>query len=156
MRWGKVKLFPAEKNPALKKELRTEDIQSHYWPARDFGATTNGFTNNLALGRLVLNGVGNNSLFRFFGTGTSNALYVDYLDLQNSATNNDTALSIAPNLVIYFANASVPPAKLNGRHGGRLRWVSTYAGPNSFTNIFYASTMQTYTFNLPLAQATEL
>ncbi len=127
----------------------------HYWPAGDFGATTNGFTNNLALGRLVLNGIGNNSLFRFFGTATSNALYVDYLDLQNSATNYDTALSIAPNLVIYFANASVPPAKLNGRHGGRLRWVSTYAGPNSFTNIFYASTMQTYTFNLPLAQATD-
>jgi len=38
LRWGKVKLFPAAKNPALAKELRTENIQSHYWPARETDA----------------------------------------------------------------------------------------------------------------------
>jgi hypothetical protein len=38
LRWGKVKLFPAEKNLALKKELLTENIQSHYWPARETDA----------------------------------------------------------------------------------------------------------------------
>lgn len=38
LRWGKIKLFPAEKNPALKKELLAENIQSHYWPARETDA----------------------------------------------------------------------------------------------------------------------
>jgi hypothetical protein len=33
--------------------------------------------------------------------------------------------------------------------------VSTYAGPNSTTNIFYNSTMKSYAFNLPLALATD-
>src|SRR5262249_13267336 len=114
-----------------------------------------GFTNNLALGRLILDGA-EFSLFTFSGAGTNSALYVDFLDLRNNATNYDTALQINPGLTIYFANASVPPPKLDARAVGRLRWASGFAGPNSSTNIFYPAYNKTYTFNVALAQSKDL
>ncbi|HEY2953194.1 MAG TPA: hypothetical protein VGK40_11450, partial [Verrucomicrobiae bacterium] len=121
----------------------------HIWAAENRGADPSGFTNNLALGRLILDGA-DLSLFTFSGAGSNDALYVDFLDLRNNATNYDTALQVNPGLTIYFANASVPPNKLDGRQGGRLRWVSGFAGPNSSTNIFYPAYNKTYTFNVAL------
>jgi hypothetical protein len=129
-------------------------IVKHLWAAEDRGATTTGFTNNAALGWLVLNGRPY-SQFDFGGTGASNALYVDYLELRNNATNYTTALNIQPNMRIYFANANLPPEKLNGRFGGRLRWVSSFAGPNSSTNLVMPSG-KVYAFNSVLAQSEEL
>ncbi len=126
----------------------------HVWAAENRAADASGFTNNLALGRLILDG-GLFSLFTFSGGGTNDALYVDYLDLRNSATNYDNALQINPGLTIYFANASVPPEKLDGRQGGRLRWVSNFAGPNSSTNIMYPSG-SIFTFNIALVQSRDL
>jgi hypothetical protein len=127
---------------------------SHYWPATNLGAVSAGFTNNLALGKLILDG-GDGSLFRFYGQGTNNALYVDYIDLLNAATNFNTLFAIAPNLTIYFANANVPVSKLDGAAGGRFRWVSSYTGPLSSTNITYPSG-NTYTFNIALVTSNDL
>jgi hypothetical protein len=57
-------------------------------------------------------------------------------------------LQIDPNLIIYYAAAKVgftppksngisqlPEEYLNGQFGGRLRWVSDFAGPNSSTDV---------------------
>lgn len=126
----------------------------HFWAGTNLGAVAAGYTNNLALGKLILDG-GDSSLFRFFGRGTNNAIYVDYLELVNAATNHNALLAIAPNLTIYFANTSKQADKLDGELGGRLRWVPSFAGPLSSTNITYPSG-NTYTFNIALVSNKDL
>lgn len=107
----------------------------HTWAGEDRGATVAGFSNNAAIGQLALS-VGYDSLLTFAGASTTpgetNALYVDYLELDASVAGNLAAtLNIAPNLIIYFANANVPVETLDGQFNGRLRWVRNFAGPNS-------------------------
>lgn len=119
----------------------------HAWAGDDRGAVPGGFQNNTALGRLTLDGSSSVSLFTFTGTGTSNALYVDYLELRNFATNinaggNLSALNVEPNMVVYYAQAvagGVSVAeRLDFSNDGRLRWVPGYAGIYSATNVVYA------------------
>lgn len=119
-------------------------VIDHHWPATNFGKTTAGFSNNLALGKLVINTtniLGQPYLVRFFGTTTNSAMYVDLLDLRGSITNEDLALhlEIDTNLTIYFANATpsvehVLAAVTNASTTnlrGRLQWVPDFTGPNS-------------------------
>jgi hypothetical protein len=115
------------------------------WAAEDRGCSTAGFTNDAAMGRLILDG-SDDSLFTFTGTGANNAIYIDYLELRNFMTNRDAAgnfigLQIDPNMKVYFAQAvenGVSIAeKLDGQNGGRLCWVSAYAGMYSGTNVVY-------------------
>ncbi|MFO1499411.1 MAG: hypothetical protein U1G07_13615 [Verrucomicrobiota bacterium] len=51
--------------------------------------------------------------------------------------NNDlgAGLEIDDNMVIYFASASVPAEQLDGQLGNRLRWVSSFKGPNSAVDV---------------------
>ncbi len=126
----------------------------HLWAAEDRGANPSGYTNNAAVGQLTLTGT-NSTLFSFSGTGVSNALYVDYLALENNATNFSDAIEIAPNLVIYFADASVPAEKLDGKANGHLRWVSSFVGPFSSTNILYPNG-RFYTFNRAIVASNDL
>jgi len=119
----------------------------HYWPGVDLGTVAAGYTNNEAVGQLVLK-EGNDTEFSFHATGASNAMYVDLLDLSQCPDFlNPDVLTIDPNYVIYYAAAklpasfSVPPNSngipqepeefLNGQLGNHLRWVSSFAGPNS-------------------------
>jgi hypothetical protein len=123
----------------------------HYWSALDLGNTTAGYTNNLALGQLVLV-EGQSSEFIFGGTGASNAIYVDLLDLSQCPDFNDSdVFTIAPNLVIYYAAAKLPTSftvppnadgipqepeeYLNGKFGGHLQWVNSFVGPNSSVDV---------------------
>lgn len=108
----------------------------HIWSGEDRGATPEGFTNNASLGRLVLDGTPF-TLFTFQGPDSRNpyALYVDFLDLTNSAVDVAASLNIATNFTIYFADASVPPDELDGALEGRLRWVQTQAGLFSGVNV---------------------
>jgi hypothetical protein len=113
----------------------------HSWPAEDRGASVAGFNNNLALGKLTLDGAAN-TLFHFNPGGgkTRAALYVDYLELLNNATNftgTNSAFNIATNMTIYFANANLSPSKIEANPG--LVWVKDFAGPLSSTNIVYPS-----------------
>ena len=132
----------------------------HVWAGQDFGATVTGYSNNAAIGKLILDAPVANSLFQFDGAGVSNAMYVDDLELRDSATNFDGsqvfALGIGPNLVIYYAQAMVNGTsvaeKLNHLNGNRLRWVPAYAGHFSSTNIVYPDGT-TNTFNAALAQS---
>jgi hypothetical protein len=110
----------------------------HVWAGEDRGPTAAGYENNTAIGRLVIEG-NLNSLHNFTGASANNALYVDFLDLRNGATNVDAALSIASNLKIYFAAANLPVEQLDGKFNGRLRWAKSFAGPNSTTNLTLAN-----------------
>ena len=136
----------------------------HSLAGADRGVSVSGFSNNLALGRLLLNGGNAASLFTFAGAGTSNALYVDYLGLVNAATNINASgdlalLQIDPNLVIYYAQAVAGgisvAERINNANGGRLRWVPTYAGIYSSTNLVYPDG-STNTFNAALVQSQNL
>ncbi len=119
----------------------------HVWAGADRGATPAGFLNNTALGNLVLTPGDLEDLFPplflFAGADANNGLYVDTLDLSQLADYAEE-LQIEPNLVIYYAAAKLgftpPPTNgaaqqpeeyLNGQFGGRLQWVSGFAGPNS-------------------------
>lgn len=129
----------------------------HYWSGLDLGVSAAGYSNNVALGQLVLveggnDGAGSESQLSFHATGSSNAVYVDLLDLSECPDFLDpTVLTIDPNFVIYYAAAKLPstftippngsgiPQEaeefLNGQFGGHLRWVSSFAGPNSSVDV---------------------
>jgi hypothetical protein len=138
---------------------------THFWPARDRGPVNTGFSNNLALGHLVLDGA-EDAVFRFGGTRPNRALYVDYLELANYATNYvgpNRSLRVDTNLVIYFANASVPAAKLTNAYPGRVQWISSFTGPLSTTNITCLCsnadgtfTATIYAMNIALATSKDL
>jgi hypothetical protein len=99
----------------------------------------------------------------FTGTGTSNAIYIDYLELRDQATNLDThgnpiAFTNSPNLVIYYAQAVMEGVSvaelLNHENNNHLRWVPAYAGHFSSTNLFYAGS--TNTINIALAESRDI
>ncbi|MBP8258306.1 MAG: hypothetical protein KA118_01420 [Verrucomicrobia bacterium] len=126
----------------------------HTWAGEDRGATAAGFSNNMAIGRLTLDGA-NLSTFAFSSPGARNALYVDYLNLQNRATNILDSLEVATNMTIYFAAANLPVEDLDGQLDGRLRWVSQYAGPNSTVTITTPDG-QTFDVNASLPTSTRI
>ena len=142
------------------------------WAGQDRGVSVSGYTNNAAVGQLVLDALGATSQFKFSGAGTSNALYVDKLVFQDQATNGintsfdfSANVFINTNLMIYFAEAEVgghsiaakiDAASKSGRNnGGRLRWVPAYAGYFSATNLFYPDG-STNTANAALASSTTI
>jgi hypothetical protein len=103
----------------------------HTWAGLDRGPVAAGFKDNMALGRLVLR-TGLDTLHSFHGIATNNALYVDILDIRGitNVADVEAVLQIDPNFTIYFADSgtNLPPAQLDGLLGGRLRWVSGFAG----------------------------
>ncbi|MCX6902301.1 MAG: hypothetical protein NTW03_02235, partial [Verrucomicrobia bacterium] len=146
---------------------------THVWPARDLGPSGAGYSNNLVVGKLVVDSQGYNTI-RFQGPSATGryAIYVDYLELLNDATNiiswdpGIQPFDIATNFTIYFANSSIPPKKLDGAVDGRLVWVHEFtgkydfAGPYSQTNIVYydgfGNPYETNVFNIALASDPDL
>jgi hypothetical protein len=133
-------------------------LVANVWAGQNRGVSNAGYTTNSAVGRLILDALGASSKFRFTGASVSNAMYVDYLELAGYATNFDgsgnlKALTIDPNITIYFAQAMINgdsvAEKLDGKNSGRLRWVSSYAGYYSSTNLVYGG--YTNTVNAALA-----
>ena len=118
------------------------------WAGEDRGYSVTGYANDAAVGQLVLTaqGVPPHTTWYFTGTGASNAIYVDCLQLFNYATNHDagynlTNLQFNTNMVIYYAQAlsgGVSVAeKLNGKNSNHLRWVPAYAGTFSSVALVY-------------------
>ena len=133
------------------------------WAGADRGCSEAGFTDNTALGSLVLDG-GNQSLFTFAPVGANNAMYVDRLELTNSAIGRDdsgnlTGIQILPGMKIYFAQALANGVsiaeKLNGRNDGAFCWVSGYAGFFSSTNMTYPNGL-TYRVNAALVESCDI
>jgi hypothetical protein len=138
----------------------------NYWAGKDYGSTPNGFANNAALGRLILDGQDGGSLFAFFCTDLTNALYVDLLELKDATTNADSVgdfvgVFLQPNFTIYYgdavANGQSIAYQLNGRYGlsgtngGQFLWVSNYnTGFFSSTNVTYKDGSGTHRLNRAL------
>lgn len=131
----------------------------NYWAGNDRGCWPNGYVNNAALGRLILDGPDGGTLFTFLRTGPTNALYVDLLEFKDFTTNSTSGnvpgsldipgVRIDTNFTIYYAQAIVDgrsiAEKLNGGYGvddtngGRFCWVSNYnIGFWSSTNVVYS------------------
>ena len=134
------------------------------WAGNDFGVSSAGYTNNMAIGHLILDaqGAAPGTLFTFNGTGASNAIYVDRLELRDFASyiyhngTNMPALDFNSNLVIYYAdaiddNVGDVSEVINGKNNNHLRWVPTYAGHFSSVNVVYAGV--TNAVNIALAQS---
>jgi hypothetical protein len=78
----------------------------HVWAGENRGPTAAGFSNNMALGRLIIR-TAFDSLHTFGGVSANNALYTDILQIQGPGTNDiQSALQIDPNFRIYFSNSS--------------------------------------------------
>jgi hypothetical protein len=125
----------------------------HVWAGQDRGASAAGYSDNTAIGKLILTPRNTTPaqapLFFFRGADGQNGLYVDLLDLTGLGTNYLSYLEIDPSLTIYYAAATLgftPPPNsvgipqepeefLDSQFGGRLRWVSSFAGPNSSVDV---------------------
>jgi hypothetical protein len=130
------------------------------WSGKDAGRVPDGFADNLAVGRLILDGTNPSRKFNFVGASANNAIYVDSLEFRDFTTNTDAngnfpSISIAPGMKVYYAQALMNGVsiaeKLNGKNGGGFEWVSNYAGVYSSTNMFYPSDGNTHIFNEALA-----
>ena len=166
--WSVTGGFRMASRPATPGDLLGTRIESHsgsfvqnthQWAGLDRGNTNTGYVNNLALGRLVLDGVLLNR-FRFKGVSTNNALYVDYLELRTNGVPNSRSadyigsFAIDPGFMIYFADSNLDPIALSGLGGGRIKWVSSYVGAESGTNLLYPNGI-TYRFNAALVRSME-
>lgn len=140
------------------------------WPGEDRGQSPDGFANNLAVGRMILNVDGNGGVINFTALNGNGALYVDSLEFQGGTTNTDAngnpaSIAIQSGMTIYYAQAlqnGVSVAeKINGKfgaaggNGGRFLWVSNYAGVYSSTNMQYPDG-NTYIFNQALAVSPDI
>ena len=159
----------------------TNQTVQNSWAGHDYGISAAGYTNNEAVGVLRMDAAssvipGHNGVLVFNAPGISNALYVDLLVLTNYAQNGNATnnynfpwLKINTNMMIYFAQATltnglsvaeaIDDQSKIGANGGRLRWVSSYAGYFSSTNVYYTNAMgnvYSNSFNTALAQSTEI
>jgi hypothetical protein len=140
------------------------------WAGRDVGPAAAGYSNNAALGRLILDGGTPGGSFVLNPPNGTNALYVDYLEFRGSMTDFDNsgnlanlhfAQEFAPgvSMKIYYAQLIINgiswAEKLNHRNGGGLNWVSSYAGAFSSTNMLYPDGT-THLLNLALVQSCDL
>lgn len=130
----------------------------HLWAGQDRGYSVAGFSNNTAIGHLVLDALGAaplNGRFTFNGASASNAMYVDEIEFKDYSTNtspgggslNMNGITFNPNLVIYYAQAILNGASIaerlnkgNTNNGvnnltSHFRWVPAYAGYFSSTNL---------------------
>jgi hypothetical protein len=126
----------------------------NYWAGKDRGADTSGFSNNVAIGHLVLTGT-NRSSFHYIAVGDSNAMYVDLLELQGSMANvmfdgtgyDVTGLNIDDNFTIYYSdlmiNGQSQAAHLNGANHGHLVWINAYAGNFSTVTLSWTNSSGT-------------
>jgi hypothetical protein len=133
----------------------------NWWAGEDRGLTAAGFTNNAALGKLVLNG-GTNSLFIYYPAGESNALYVGTLELRGYDTQTNSSgdlvgVQVEPGMKIYYTylrinGTSVSPSLLDGKNGGAFNYVSGYTGPD-IASLSQETTQTVYGYELDLKVA---
>jgi len=128
----------------------------HVWAGEDRGAKNGGFVNNAVIGRLVLDRQSKKSVLHFSAAGAQNAMYVDYLQLTNYAYSDyREGLEIDDNFTIYFADCNGDPEKLMEVYP-RLKWVQTFAGPNSTQVVPYLNSSNVCLINAALADSFEI
>ena len=116
------------------------------WAGEDRGSSTAGFTNNAAIGRLILNG-STDSAFTFTdlsdGDGITNALYVDVLVLQGNATNLDAGGNLAniyvtPEMKLYYSHAYFGTTEVTAGLS-----TKTVGGGGGFTQLSHVGAINT-------------
>ena len=141
------------------------------WGGQDRGNSIAGFSNNVALGRLVLVAGDSKSVFKFSAPPGQayGAIYVDSIELAGAAStnvdgnNNYLGVQIAPNMRIYYgqamANGISIAEKLNAHNlngTGGFFWVSNYNdGYFSSTSMVYPDG-HTYRMNAALANSADI
>jgi hypothetical protein len=110
-------------NTTIRSAANIYGAPLHLWAAEDRGAVAAGYSNNVAVGRLILDGRFG-SLFVFAPAGSSNAIYVNFLEFAGEATNVLQALDIRPNFKIYFIDSNLPAEDLDGLFEGRLARIT--------------------------------
>ena len=145
---------------------RPFEAVDHVWASRDLGGTnSSAFKNNLALGRLILNGT--NCIFRFSPSDNGRVMYVDILDLRGPAFTSlqdiQDNLYLAPGFKIYFgdvrgSDTSINAESLNGLKvgDGSLLWVRTYAGFRSGVDVPVRGENRTIRVNGALRESFEI
>ncbi len=121
--------------------------------------------NNVPIGKLILDGGNNNSVYHFKGPDQVNpyAMYVDQIQLKDGATNfvggKYTAFNVDPNMTIFFLNAKIGATDispvLNGQAaggGGHLVWLNNYVSHFSVAQVTYADG-ETFAVNSAYVQA---
>lgn len=117
---------------------------AHIWAAEDRGASKDGFKDNAAIGRLVLDSLPDGELR--FGPPTDGmgnplpgnyALYVDYIEFATNtvALDPEAYIVIEPGLNVYFGASNLGEEEIDGMFDGRLHWVKDYAGPASGVDV---------------------
>lgn len=119
-------------------------IVDHSWASEDRGATAAGFSNNVALGHLVISG-DLFSQFRFLPGVPGGALYVDLLEIdgeQAVSLRNFTNTVRLLGMNVYYGDVVSTNANLNAETldglqlgQGRIIWVRDYAGPRSGVDV---------------------
>jgi hypothetical protein len=158
---GGFEIHSRPQGSLLGTELRTLagrlDFIDNFWSARDLGPTVGGFTDNLALGRLVIQG-GAGSKFLFLQGAENSAIYVDVLEIggAQAASIRDLTNRISLGLNIYYGdiastNAEFTAQSLNRIYGPdakfNLIWVPEFAGPNSGVDVALSPEGPTRRFN---------
>jgi hypothetical protein len=117
-----------------------------------------GFTDNAAVGRLVL-AKANQSQFVFGGeAGQANAIYIDFLELKGVTDQQIVEaglpqLDIEEGYKVYFAASNVPAELIDGMFGGRLRWVNEFPGEYSSMPLYLAPLDKTIRVNRSFRQS---
>ncbi len=128
----------------------------HTWAGVDRGPSSDGFVNNMAMGRLVIN-AGVETLHTFSGAAPGSALYVDFLEFKGITLNTITNMvQIDPGFTIYFANSNLTADRLNGLFGGRLRWVSGFVGSANSVAVVLRGSNQVVLMNQALRESTTI
>jgi hypothetical protein len=123
----------------------TFEFVDHIWAAEDRGASADGFNNNLALGRLVLEG-GDFSVYQFLPSRENSAIYIDVLEINGYQATSLAALTngLTLGMNVYYAdvvstNPAITAQSINGIFGPNapfnLIWVPGFAGPNSAVDV---------------------
>ena len=127
-------------------QLSTPDFFQidNVWAADDRLATTNGYRDNVAVGKVRLGPAGTFSVFNFAPAGSSNAIYIDLLDITDLGAAWERLPHDQPRDEDVFrcgegwipgSGSATPEEYLNGQLGGALVWVSSFAGPNSSVDV---------------------
>jgi hypothetical protein len=103
----------------------------HNWSSEDRGNSPAGYSDNAAIGRLVLSGR-DNSRARFSGIGTGKAIYIDYLEFGGDKVDNwMNTVFVADDFTVYYAASNIAVEELSAHFGDRMQWVPEYVGTNS-------------------------
>jgi hypothetical protein len=129
----------------IRSSAGTLDFIDHIWAADDRGASASGFENNLALGRLVLEGE-LFSVFQFLPSRPGAAMYIDVLEINGAQAENIAALTngLILGMNVYYADVVSTNPAINAQSLDRvfgpnapfnLIWVPGFAGPNSAVDV---------------------